>query len=101
MVQVDVAGPRLPRTFDISPNDIREMATEVLDGCVNGPFNIGGFATSNLQVMENWITAEETKFDRPFRMSRPILHPGLSQGEAATPQLTTLLPQQHPPHSSQ
>lgn len=80
MVQVDVAGPRLPRTFDIAPNDIRNMANEVLDTCVYGAFNNGGFATSNLQVMENWITAEETKLDRPFRMSRLKFHPGLSQG---------------------
>ena len=80
MVQVDVAGPRLPRTFDIAPDDIRHMASELLNECVYGAFNIGGFATSNLQVMENWITAEETKLDRPFRMSRLKSHPSLSQG---------------------
>ena len=84
MVQVDMAGPRLPRTFDIAPDDIRNMANEVLDECVYGALNIGGFATSKLEVMINWITAEETKLDRPFRMLHLILHPGLAQGGTST-----------------
>ena len=79
MVQVDVAGPRLPRTFDIAPDDIRNMANVVLDECVYSALSIGGFATSDLQVMTNWITAEETKLDRPFRMLHLILHPDLSK----------------------
>ena len=74
MVQVDVAGPRLPRTYDIIPDDIRYLADQVLNSCVNGPFDIGGFATSDLQVMDGWITAEETKLDRPFRTSHLTLH---------------------------
>ena len=69
MIQVDVAGPRLPATFDIAPNSIRAMADEVLNECVKGSSKIGGFATSDLQVMRNWITAEETRLDRPFRTS--------------------------------
>ncbi|CAF9918428.1 hypothetical protein IMSHALPRED_004304 [Imshaugia aleurites] len=77
MVQIDVAGPRLPRTFDITPNDIRLLADQVLSSCVTGSFEIGGFATSDLQVMDGWITAEETKLDRPFRTSHLTLHPGL------------------------
>ena len=84
MVQVDVAGPRVPRTFDMAPDDIRNMANEVLEECVYGALYIGGFATSDLQVMNNWITAEETKLDRPFRMSHLILHPSLSQGGTST-----------------
>ena len=84
MVQVDVAGPRLPRTFDIAPDDLRNLANEVLDQCVYGTLNVGGFATSDLQVMNNWITAEETKLDRPFRTSHLILYPNLSQGGIST-----------------
>ena len=77
MVQIDLAGPRLPRTYDIIPDDIRHLADEVLNSCVTGPFEVGGFATSDLQVLTNWITAEETVLDRPFRMSRSILHPSM------------------------
>lgn len=69
MVQIDVAGPRLPRTYDIMPDEIRHLADVVLNSCVTGPFEIGGFATSDLQVMAGWLTAEETKLDRPFRES--------------------------------
>lgn len=76
MVQIDVAGPRLPQTFEAIPDDIRHMADQVLTSCVTGPFEIGGFATSDLQVMSGWITAEETKLDRPFRTSHLTHHPG-------------------------
>ena len=74
MVQVDVAGPRLPATFNIAPNDIRIIANVALKECVSGPFQVGGFATSDLQVMNNWLTAEETKLDRPFRKSSLTCH---------------------------
>ena len=84
MVQIDVAGPRVPRTFDIAPDDIRNMANELLEECVYGTLHTGGFATSNLQVMNNWITAEETKLDRPFRMSHLIHYFSLSQGGTST-----------------
>lgn len=77
MVQVDVAGPRLPQTYTVAPYSIRQMAEVVLHECVNGPSHVGGFATSDLQVMNNWITAEETKLDNPFRTSNLILRPSL------------------------
>ena len=69
MVQIDVAGPRLPATFEIKPDDIRQMAAEVLQECVSGPSKIGGFATSSLDIMDNWLTASMTSFQLPFRMS--------------------------------
>ena len=84
MIQVDVAGPRLPRTFDIAPDDIRNMANEVLNGCVYATPYIGGFATSDLSVMNNWITAEETKLDRPFRRSHLTHHPRSSWRATST-----------------
>ncbi|KAL9132388.1 MAG: hypothetical protein Q9175_006438 [Cornicularia normoerica] len=73
MVQIDLAGPRLPRTYDIIPDDVRHLADVVLNSCVTGPFEVGGFATSDLQVMSGWITAEETKLDRPFPTSTAFL----------------------------
>lgn len=75
MVQIDMAGPRLPMTYTFIPDEIHYLANIVLNSCVTGPFEIGGFATSDLQVMSNWITAEETKLDRPFRTSHPTRIP--------------------------
>lgn len=75
MIQVDLAGPRLPQTYDVIPDDIRHLADVVLNSCVNGPFQVGGFATLDLQVMSGWITAEETKLDRPYRTSHLSLNP--------------------------
>ena len=67
MVQVDLAGPRLPQTYQIIPDDVIYMANQVLSSCVSGPFEIGGFATSDLQVMNGWLTAAKTSLDLPFR----------------------------------
>ena len=102
MIQIDVAGPRLPQTFSIDPDTIRHMADEVLNECVTGPSATGGFATSDLQVMKNWIVAEETKLDRPFRMSHPTLHPSFwfASRKDLDPQLTSIFLQQHLPLSS-
>ena len=72
MVQVDLAGPRLPQTYKIIPNDVVYIANQVLSSCVTGPFEIGGFATSDLQVMNGWLTAAKTSLDRPFRTFRLI-----------------------------
>ena len=77
MVQVDMAGPRLPRTYEFVPDDILHLADVVLNSCVTGLFEIGGFATSDLQVMSGWITAEETRLDRPFRTSNQTIIPSL------------------------
>ena len=82
MIQIDLAGPRLPQTYSFIPDNIRLMADEVLNSCVTGPFEIGGFATSDLQVMNGWITAEETRLDRPFRASHQKPHPGFSFASA-------------------
>lgn len=73
MVQVDVAGPRLPGTFDFIPGDIRHMAETVVGECVNGPNKIGGFATSDLQTVNGWITVPETSLDQPYPTSTAFL----------------------------
>ena len=72
MVQVDLAGPRLPQTYKIIPDDVIYMANQVLSSCVTGPFEIGGFATSDLQVMNAWLTAAKASLDLPFRTFRLI-----------------------------
>ena len=79
MIQVEIAGPDTPETYDIIPDYIRFMADEVLNSCVQAPDNqIGGFATSDLQVMNNWIIAEETNLDDNFRTCHPTLSFSLS-----------------------
>ena len=69
MVQVDLAGPRLPQTFSYSPSEIRRMAFNLLDGCVI-PDKVGGFITSDLKDMQNYLTADGIRLNRPFRTSR-------------------------------
>lgn len=71
MIQVDIAGPRLPSSFSIPPDQIRFIASGAMSECVTGPSEIGGFATSDLGFMSFWITNEETKLEEPFR--RPHL----------------------------
>lgn len=86
MIQVDIAGPRLPSSFSIPPDQIRFIASGVMSECVTGPHEIGGFATSDLEFMSFWITNKETKLEEPFRKphvtSLPSLY--LRGGETAT-----------------
>ena len=77
MIQIDIAGPRLPQTFSIPPDDIRHMASGVMNECVTGPSEIGGFATSDLEFLTFWITNPENKLEDPFRMSHLSPHPSL------------------------
>ncbi|KAM0805562.1 hypothetical protein BDR22DRAFT_884552 [Usnea florida] len=79
MVQVDLAGPRLPQTYNIIPDDIGHMASQVLSSCVTGPSEVGGFATSDLQVMNGWLTNAETRLDRPFPTSTAFLTVTITQ----------------------
>lgn len=79
MVQVDLAGPRLPQTYNIIPNDVAYMANQVLSSCVTGPFETGGFATSDLQVMDNWLTEPKTSLDGPFPISTAFLTVTITQ----------------------
>ena len=80
MVQVEIAGPQLPQTFDYNPIEIRRRAFTLLDRCVTGPNKIGGFATSDAGDMQNWLTAPGIRLNQPFRTSHveisplPILH---------------------------
>lgn len=73
MIQVELAGPRLPPTFEFVPNEIRSMAQEVLSECAHGKHYEGGFVASDMQVIRNWIFAEETRLDNPFRESPMVL----------------------------
>ena len=77
MVQVDVAGPGLPQTFDFIPDDVRLMANTVMSECVIQSNKIGGFATSDLHAMNDWITAGDTSLNGPYRTSHPIFHSSL------------------------
>lgn len=86
MIQVDIAGPRLPQSFSIPPDQIRFIASGVMDDCVTGPHEIGGFATSDLEFMSFWITNPDTKLEEPFRRSHLAPPPSLylRGGETAT-----------------
>ncbi len=68
MVQVDLAGPRLPQTFSYSPSEIRRKAIMLLDRCVT-PGKVGGFITSDLEYLQNYLTADGIRLNRPFRTS--------------------------------
>lgn len=77
MIQVDIAGPRLPSSFSIPPDQIRFIASGVMNECVTGPHEIGGFATSDLEFMSFWITNKDTKLEEPFRESHLTPLPSL------------------------
>lgn len=67
MIQVEIAGPRFPKTFEFIPNDIVDMAQQIQSTCVQGASYYGGFLTSDMQVLKGWVTSAESYLDKPFR----------------------------------
>lgn len=67
MIQVELAGPRLPTTFEFIPNDIIEMAQRIQGECVQGSTYFGGFMTSDMAVLKSWIVSAESELSKPFR----------------------------------
>jgi len=63
-----MAGPRVPSTFDIAPDEIRDLTAWVFNHCLRGPeATTGGFVTTDMSYMKQWITSEEFAFDSPYR----------------------------------
>lgn len=66
MIQVEVAGPRFPTTMDIVPNDIRKMADRVLLQCLTSLSHYGGFLTTDLQPLKDWVVGPDRTWTTPF-----------------------------------
>ncbi|KAI4127520.1 MAG: hypothetical protein LQ338_003178 [Usnochroma carphineum] len=73
-----MAGPRQPPTVTLVPNDIKAMATRVLETCTKKTSYIGGFLTSDLGGMKQWLTSSEGDLDRPMPYSTSFLTVSLS-----------------------
>ena len=67
MIQIEVAGPRTPQSVELIPNQIRDMAERVLETCTQGTDLYGGFVTSDMTAMKDWITSAETDLDGYYR----------------------------------
>ncbi|KAL8938597.1 MAG: hypothetical protein Q9216_003808, partial [Gyalolechia sp. 2 TL-2023] len=65
MVQVELAGERIPPTIRIVPDDIRRVSEYIMDTCVLGEGK-GGFATGNLHDMKGWLASEGGDLSRPM-----------------------------------
>ena len=73
MIQVEVAGPRFPSTMNIVPSDIRKMADRVLLQCLTSLSHYGGFVTTDLQPLKDWVVGPDRSLDNPYRKSRSSL----------------------------
>ena len=67
MIQVEAAGPNLPEQIRIIPNRLVSMAEWVFANCIRGSDHIGGFITSDLRPLENYVIADGTSLDLPYR----------------------------------
>lgn len=67
MIQVELAGPRLPKTFEFVPNNVIDMANRIQGTCVQGISYYGGFLTADFPVLRNWIINAETDLNKAFR----------------------------------
>lgn len=71
MIQVEMNGQHMPRTFKIAPDEIRSLADIVFEQCVKGEHGVegkvGGFVTSETTTMKEWITSRGFDFGKPYR----------------------------------
>ncbi|KAL8796583.1 MAG: hypothetical protein Q9182_007338 [Xanthomendoza sp. 2 TL-2023] len=71
MVQIEIAGPRVPKTFPIVPDTIRLIATYLLEGaCHKDDSYGGGFITGDLNDLVQWLISPEGELDKPMRKSK-------------------------------
>lgn len=66
MIQIELAGPGNPASFRVAPDRIRKLASKVGSFCVEEG-KTGGFVTSTLEPMGNWLTSAAGTFEAPFR----------------------------------
>ncbi|KAL9577080.1 MAG: hypothetical protein Q9203_007588, partial [Teloschistes exilis] len=67
MIQIELAGPQLPLTIDLIPNELKSMAAGVLETCTKKPRYVGGFLAGDLGPIRQWISSEPGDLDKPFR----------------------------------
>lgn len=84
MVQIELAGPQLPLTIDLIPNELKSMAAGVLETCTKKPRYVGGFLAGDLGPIRQWISSEPGDLDKPFR-SYSSLHLPLPKSQASCP----------------
>ncbi|CAL8576046.1 hypothetical protein XPA_001937 [Xanthoria parietina] len=65
MIQIELAGPGNPASFRVAPDRIRKLASKVGSFCVEEG-KTGGFVTSTLEPMGNWLTSAAGTFEAPF-----------------------------------
>ena len=67
-IWVEVAGPAIPRIYQVVPDEIRGMAGWVLAQCVGGSGEgHGGFATKDISKLTAYITEPDTKLGGNYR----------------------------------
>lgn len=67
MIQIEAAGPNRLAEFQISPDAIRGMAEQIIHTCVEGPSQEGGFLTSSVDGLIDWITNVDTDLNGIYR----------------------------------
>ncbi|KAL8725966.1 MAG: hypothetical protein Q9181_006225 [Wetmoreana brouardii] len=92
MVQIEMAGQRIPSTVILVPDKLKRMATRVLGTCVKQTSYIGGFVTGDLYGVKQWITAPEGDLDKPMPYSTSFITVSLS-----TPQPEYISPGDYDP----
>ncbi|KAL8941141.1 MAG: hypothetical protein Q9211_001948 [Gyalolechia sp. 1 TL-2023] len=67
MVQVEMAGPRIPPVVHLVPDDIRVVSSYIIETCaLEGGGPLGGFGTGNIREMEQWLATLEGDLDKPM-----------------------------------
>ncbi|KAL8951843.1 MAG: hypothetical protein Q9222_002191 [Ikaeria aurantiellina] len=73
MVQMEMAGPRVPPRISFVPDELRSRANWVSTTCNKDGDSIGGFVTSSLASMAGWLTSPEGELDAPMPLYTSFL----------------------------
>ena len=98
MIQVEAAGPDLPEVIYIRPDRFVAMAEWVFTSCVQSPGGaIGGFITSDVTALEDYIISPGISLDQRYRKPR-LPAPGFQFSRPVWDDINGVLLQHHPPH---
>ncbi|KAL8707598.1 MAG: hypothetical protein Q9220_007385 [cf. Caloplaca sp. 1 TL-2023] len=73
MIQIEMAGGRVPATISLVPDEVRSMASWLSTACTKDGGNIGGFVTGSLTGMAGWLTSPEGELDKPMPLYTSFL----------------------------
>ncbi len=76
MISVEVAGPQPYQTYTLVPNQVRSLASHIINECVGRAGKVGGFATLDIGRLIDFVIdpcADLAVYREPLSLSITII----------------------------